>query len=186
MMRKITQIILISIVLQLTILFQASAQFSRVGGGLAFSTGIENADHKTGNPGINARGVFELGEKFWIIPGLTFYMPGKRQHNTFGMGTTMFAIVDADAVFALASEKTILFYALAGGNLSYLRSSFDSGDATTTYMPALNIGTGIEMIIEKDVNAFAQVKGVIGSYSQYIAISIGVHYYITGRRYRTW
>ena len=186
MMRKITQIILISIVLQLTILFQASAQFSRIGGGLAFSTGIENADHKTGNPGINARGVFELGEKFWLIPGLTFYMPGKRQHNTFGMGNNMQATVYADAFFALASEKTILFYALAGGNLSYLRSSFDSGDATTTYMPALNIGTGIEMIIEKDVNAFAQVKGVIGSYSQYIAISIGVHYYITGRRYRTW
>ena len=186
MIRKITKIILVAIVLQFTLMSYASAQFSRLGGGLAFSTGIENEDHKTGNPGINARGVFELGEKFWIIPGLTFYMPGKRQHNTFGMGKTMFATIDADAVYALASENTLLFYALAGGSLSYIRSSFDAGDATSTYMPGLNIGTGIEMIVEKDLNAFAQVKGVIGSYSQYIAISIGVHYYIKGRRYRTW
>ena len=186
MIRKITKITLISMVFQLIVFSLASAQFTRAGGGLSFSTGIENEDHKTGNPGINARGVFEFGEKIWLIPGLTFYMPGKRQHNTFGMGTTLFATLDADAIIALASEKTILFYALAGGNLSYLRSSFDSGDATTTYMPALNVGTGIEMIIEKDLNAFAQLKGVIGSYSQFIAINIGIHYYIKGRRYKTW
>ena len=112
MIRKISKFILISIIFQLAILSQAGAQLSRVGGGLAFSTGIENSDHKTGNPGINARGVFELGEKFWLLPGFTFYMPGKRQHNIKGMGTTLFATVDADAVYALASENTILFYAM--------------------------------------------------------------------------
>ena len=48
-----------------------------------------------------------------------------------------------------------------------------------------NIGTGIEMIIERDWTAFAQIKGVIGSY-KFVAINIGVHYYISGRRYKTW
>ncbi len=91
-----------------------------------------------------------------------------------------------NATYTLATEKTILFYALAGANLSWLRSSFESGISSSDIMPALNVGTGIEMIVEKDVNAFAQIKGVIGSYSQYVAISIGVHYYISGRRYKTW
>jgi hypothetical protein len=164
------------------------AQFTRIGGGLSFSTGIENDDHKTGNPGLNARGVLELSEKFWVVPQLTFYMPGKRQHSTFGMSTTVFGTLDADVTYAMASEGAILFYALAGPNISFLSTSFKSGDfpAENKVMPALNIGTGIEMIIEKDINAFAQVKGVIGSYSQYLAINIGVHYYFSGRRYKTW
>ncbi len=163
-----------------------SAQFTRIGGGLSFSTGIEDDDHKTGNPALTARGVVELGDKFWLVPELSFYMPGKRQHNTFGMATTLFGSIDADVTFTLATEKTILFYALAGSNLTFLRSSYESGDASSKLMPALNIGTGIEMIVSKDLNGFAQIKGVIGAYSQYLAISIGVHYYLKGRRYRTW
>ena len=88
----------------------------------------------------------------------------------------------------MATEKTILFYALAGANLSMMSTSFESGDIgnENKFMPALNVGTGIEMIIERNFNAFAQVKGVIGTYSQHLVISIGVHYYIKGRRYKSW
>jgi hypothetical protein len=159
--------------------------FTRVGGGLAFNTGIENADHKTGNPGINVRGVLELGEKFWLIPGATVYLPGKRQGST-----TFFSSFDADFTYSLAKEKSILFFALAGVNLSYVSTKFDVRERESNLLPGLNIGTGVEMIIERDWTAFAQIKGVIGSYEQevsaYIAINIGVHYYISGRRYKTW
>ena len=184
MIRKNIKITLSVLIILISV--SSSAQFTRFGGGLSFSTGIENEDHKTGNPGINARGVLELGEKLWLVPGLTFYMPGKRQHNTYGQATTMFGILDADFTYTLATEKSVLFYALAGGNLSYLSTKYKSGDATSKLMPALNVGTGIEMIIEKEWTGFAQIKGVVGSYEQYLAISIGVHYYITGRRYKTW
>lgn len=186
MIRKTTKTILITFIVLFSLSATSGAQFTRIGGGLSFSTGIEDVDHKTGNPGITARGVLELGDKFWLIPGVTFYMPGKRQHNTYGMATTTFGTLDADITYRMATEKTILFYALAGANLSYLNTSYKSGDSSSKLMPALNIGTGIEMIVEKDFNAFAQIKGVIGSYKQYLAISIGVHYYIKGRRYKTW
>lgn len=163
-----------------------SAQLSRVGGGLSFNSGVENYDHKTGNPGLTARGVVELGEKLWLVPELGFYLPGKRQHNIYGMGTTMFGTVDANVTYSIAKEGTILFYALGGANFTMLSSKFDTGSRTNNFMPALNIGTGIEMIVEQDINAFAQIRGVVGSYAQYVVISIGVHYYISGRRYRTW
>ncbi len=172
---------LITFFLLFVLNFYASGQFTRVGGGLSFTTSIENLDHKTGNPGINARGVVELGDKFWLIPELSFYLPGKRQYST-----TLFGTVDANVTYTLAKEKTILFYALAGANFSCLRTSFDAGNSISDLMPALNVGTGIEMIVEKDINAFAQIKGVIGSYSQYIAINIGVHYYFKSRRYKSW
>ena len=130
----------------------------------------------------------ELGEKFWLIPAITFYMPGKRQSNTYGLETTFFGTIDADLTYALTHEGTILFYALAGANLSLVSSSFKSGDfpSSSKAMPALNVGTGIEMIVEKNLNAFAQLKGVVGSYSQYLVIGIGVHYYFNGRRYKSW
>jgi hypothetical protein len=165
--------------------YVSHAQLTRVGGGLSFSSGIEDFNHKTGNPGLTGRGVIEIGEKFWVVPELSFFLPGKRQHNTFGMATTMFGTIDANATYAIAKEGTILFYALAGGNLSIISSKFDASERTTDLLPAFNIGTGIEMIVEQDINAFAQVRGVIGSY-QYVMISLGVHYYISGRRYRAW
>jgi hypothetical protein len=188
MIRRITKTIPSTLIVLLGLSSVSSAQFNRIGGGLSFSTGIENVDHKTGNPGLCARGVMEFGEKFWVIPALTFYMPGKRQHNTYGMATTWFGTIDADVTYAMAHEGTILFYALAGANVSLLSTSFKSGDypSASKVMPALNVGTGIEMIVEKNLNAFAQVKGIIGSYSQYLVISIGVHYYFSGRRYKSW
>ena len=188
MICKITKNSVTAFIILFALSAGSSAQFTRIGGGLSFSTGIENVDHKTGNPGIVVRGVFELGEKLWVVPGLTFYMPGKRQHNTYGMATTMFGTFDADVSYAMAHEKSILFYALAGANLSLLSTSFKSGDfpTETKLMPALNVGTGIEMIVEKNLNAYAQIKGVIGGYSQYLVISIGVHYYFNGRRYKSW
>jgi hypothetical protein len=181
MISKTTQFSLATLILLLVCSSAYPVDFTRVGGGLAFSTGIEDADHKTGNPGINARGVLELGEKFWLVPQLTFYMPGKRQGST-----TLFTSFDTDVTFTLATEKSILFYALAGANLSYVSTKYDVRPKESKLMPALNVGTGIEMIIEKDWTAFAQIKGIIGSYKQYVAIGIGVHYYISGRRYKTW
>ncbi len=180
MIRKTTKIGLLSLLFLFTISSAYSVDLTRVGGGLSFSSGIEDANHKTGNPALTARGVLELGEKFWLVPGLTFYLPGKRQGST-----TMFSTFDADVTYTLATEKTILFYALAGGNLSYVSTKYDVKEKESQFFPALNIGTGIEMIIEKDWTAYAQIKGVIGSY-KFVAINIGVHYYISGRRYKTW
>lgn len=181
MMQSNAKIFLLSTFLLLAVSSAFCVEFTRLGGGLTFSTGIEDENHKTGNPALTARGVLELGEKFWLVPGLSLYLPGKRQGST-----TQFYTFDADVTYSLATEKTILFYALAGGNLSYVSTKFDVRPKESKLFPALNVGTGIEMIIEKDWTAYAQIKGVIGSYKQFIVINIGVHYYISGRRYKTW
>lgn len=184
MNRNIT--LLFAIAFLLTLSLSTNAQFSRVGGGLSFSTGIENDEHKTGNPGLTARSVIELGEKLWFLPEATFFMPGRRQHGLYGMGTTLSGTVDADVTYTLATEGSLLFYALGGVNMTWLRTNYEDGPKYTTLFPALNLGTGIEMIVEKDINGFAQIRGVAGLDRQYLVISIGVHYYISGRRYRTW
>ena len=165
------------------------AQFTRIGGGLTFSPGIDNITYKTGNPGFNARGVLDLADRFWAVPSLTFYVPKSRTTSEGDKQTTWFFAFDGDITFTMATEKTLLFYALGGFNITNLYSSFksDNPELGSSYevLPGLNIGTGIEMIVADDINAFTQIKYVIGKY-QHLVISIGVHYYISGRRFKTW
>jgi hypothetical protein len=165
------------------------AQFTRIGGGLTFSPGVDNITYKTGNPGFNARAVIDLADRFWAVPSLTFYVPKSRTSSAGDKQTTMFFSFDGDVTFTLATEQTILFYALAGFNITNLYSSFKSEDpdlgSSYEVLPGLNIGTGIEMIVADDFNAFTQIKYVVGKY-QHLAISIGVHYYISGRRFNKW
>jgi hypothetical protein len=168
------------------------AQFTRIGGGLCFSPGIDNITYETGNPGLNARGVFEINEKLWVIPSLTFYMPKSRTEQSTGdIRKTFFGSFDANATYTLTTESTLLFYALGGLNLTGLYSAYTTDDPTlenqAEFLPGINIGTGIEMIVMEDINAITQIKYVVGKPpAQYLVISLGVHYYITGRRFRKW
>ena len=170
----------------------ANAQFTRIGGGLTFSPGIDNQTYETGNPGFNIRGVYELGDNFWAIPSLTFYAPKKRtDQNTGDTRKTFFGSFDANVTYTLTKESTLLFYALGGLNLTGISSTYNSDDPAlenvSEFLPGVNIGTGIEMLVMDDLNAITQIKYVIGKPpAQYLVISIGVHYYITGRRYRSW
>ena len=186
---KTTQFLIFAFVLIMMIPLTSRAQLTRVGGGLTFSPGVDNLTYKTGNPGFNGRVVLEMADRFWAVPSLTFYVPKNRTSTAGDKQTTWFFTFDGDITFTLATEKTLLFYALGGISITNLYSSFDSenpelGNSYEVF-PGLNIGTGIEMIVAEDINAYTQVKYVVGKY-QYLAISIGVHYYISGRRYRTW
>lgn len=189
MTKKTTRHFFLAVILTMMIPTVTEAQFTRIGGGLTFSQGIDNTTYKTGNPGFHGRGVIELADRFWAVPSLTFYMPKSRTSNTADKQTTWFFCFDGDVTFTLATEKTLLFYALAGFNITNLYSSFnsDNSELENSYevVPGLNIGTGIEMIVADDINAFTQIKYVIGKY-QHLVIAIGVHYYISGRRFNKW
>ncbi len=163
-------------------------QFNRFGGGLTFNSPINNSDLNIGNPGFNFRGVMEINENFFVIPSITFQLPKKRIYQD-GEKKTYFGSLDADLTYTLATEKQLLFYALAGVDFTNVYNIWNTEvpDLENKYeiLPGFAIGTGIEMIVEKDINAFAQVKYIIGKYQQ-LVIYIGVHYYFKGRKYRTW
>ena len=192
-MNKKTQTIFVAALLG-CLLFSADvkAQFTRIGGGLTFSPGVDNLTYKTGNPGFSFRGVFELGDKFWAIPSLTFYIPKTKTELSSGdTRRTFFSSIDANVTYTLTTESTLLFYALGGVNLTGLYSAYKSDDPERENifkaLPGVNIGTGIEMLVADDINSFIQIKYVVGiPPSQYLVISVGVHYYITGRRYKSW
>jgi len=165
------------------------AQFNRFGGGLAFNSPMNSPDLEIGNPGFNARGVMELGDAFFIIPELTFQIPKKKTYNDGSQKKTTLLNVDVNVTYTLATEGTLLFYALLGPGLSNIYTKWDTDDPAfesgMEFVPGLSVGTGIEMIVEKDINAYAQVKYTVSQYQQ-LVICIGVHYYFSGRRFRKW
>jgi hypothetical protein len=165
-------------------------QFNRFGGGLTFNTPVSNSDLTIGNPGIHLRGVMELGDKFFVIPSITFQIPKTKTYSSpYSEKMTFLGSLDADLTYKLETEKQLLFYALAGANFTNIYESWNTEvpDVENEYefQPGLGIGTGIEMIVEQNINAYAQVKYIIGKYQQLI-IFIGVHYYFKGRKYRAW
>ncbi len=165
-------------------------QFNRFGGGLTFNSPINSPDITIGNPGIHLRGVMEINEKFFVIPSVTFQIPKTKTYSDpYGEKMTFLGSLDADINYKLTTEKQLLFYALAGANFTNIYESWNTEDPDFEneyeFLPGLGIGTGIEMIVERDLNAYAQVKYIIGKYQQLI-IFIGVHYYFGGRKYRTW
>lgn len=166
-----------------------SAQFNRYGGGLSFTTGVDDPTARTGNPGLLIRGVYEIKRKIFIVPGLTFYMPKTVTDQFNNSRTTWFTTFDVDGQYAIAKEKQLLFYAMAGLNLTNLTNKFKGDDPAfeneSNFEPGFNFGTGIEMIVDKDFNAFAQIRYTVGLYEQ-LVISLGAHYYIETRRFRNW
>jgi hypothetical protein len=165
-----------------------SAQLTRFGGGLCFSTGIDQPPVETGNPGLNLRAVYEINDKMFILPALTFYAPKRVSYPIFDL-QTYYGHVDAWFGYSIAHQKQIMFYAIAGPNLTGLYKSFKTDDPNyksgSDISPGVSIGTGVEMIINMNFNAYAQVHYIIGKYQQLI-ISIGTHYYFEGRRYKSW
>jgi len=165
-------------------------QLNRFGGGLCFSTGIKIKDPpaETGNPGFNLHGVYEINDKFFIIPALAFYVPKKTTFTRLDL-TAYYGHIDAWFGYNLAHEKQIMFYAIAGPDLTGLYKSFKTDNPAYKnefdFSPGVAIGTGTEMIINMNFNAFAQVHYIIGKYQQLI-ISIGVNYYFEERRYKSW
>lgn len=170
-------------------LFPLDAQLNRMGGGLAFNTPIASPDLHIGNPGFNIRGVYEINRKFFVIPSVTFQVPKKKHYDEGIDKLTFFTSLDANVTYALAIEKQLLFYALVAPNFTNIYTSWEpeSDDLKNKYefCPGLGIGTGIEMIVEGNVNAYTQIEYILGKYQQ-LVIFIGIHYYFKGRIRRIW
>lgn len=180
---------LVSVVLYFFSAGPVLAQLNRFGGGLCFSTGIEDIDLVvTGNPGFNFRGIYEINDRWFILPVLSVYVPKTSSYPDVNL-TAYYGHIDAFIGFQLAHEKQIMFYAIAGPDLTNLYQSFETDNPVYQnkyeVFPGVSVGTGIEMIIDMNFNAFAQVNYILSKYQQLI-ISIGAHYYFDGRRYKSW
>lgn len=157
------------------------AQFTKAGGGLAVGTGTYFNDatgdqsHRTGNPAINFKGIYEISLPLHISPSFNIFMPGVTDNFEERRLISAF-LFDIDAHYVFNSLDRFEFYGLGGLNITVLRnkskydfpvSDFDPGASTESAL-GLNIGVGSYMKMAEQLDVFAEVKYIVSGRSQFI------------------
>lgn len=162
------------------------AQFTKAGGGLAVGTGTYfngasgDQTHRTGNPAINFKGIYEISLPLHISPSINIFMPGVTDLNDIKRIISAF-LFDIDAHYVFNSLDQFEFYGLGGLNITVLKSKwkydFPSADldpdASTESALGLNIGAGSYMKMTEQLDLFAEVKYILSGRSQFI-VTAGV------------
>ena len=166
-----------------------SAQLDRIGGGLAFSSGIDYNHYRTGNPGLWIKPYFRVLPKMYLIPSVTIFNRYKRTTFTEEVRNYMFH-GDVDLQYQVFQQDEIKIVLMAGLNATGLISRYDMlvdvGDPLDNISDlglGANIGAGLEMIINNYYDAVLTTKYVAGTYSQFV-INLGVLYYINPKQHR--
>jgi opacity protein-like surface antigen len=170
----------------------SNGQFTKLGGGLGFTSGypFQNTTgdyNKSGHLYVSLKGIVELSLPFHLSPSITFFAPHvtKISPGRYTVSTLMF---DVNGHYVVNSLDKFEFYGLAGFNilLSWKKtvntySTFSETTKEQDNALGLNIGAGANMKITQQIDLFAEAKYVIygkdklffSNYNQFM-VSAGV------------
>lgn len=168
------------------------SQFSRFGGGLSFSSGVDFNGGRTGNPGITIKGYYKGNDRLSIVPALTVFSPNNKGNFSYKLTNYMFHI-DLDGQYGIMKEDQIVLYGLAGINattiVSRYKSLIDVGgvqlENDSSIRPGINLGAGLKLYVNKAFSGYLQTKYTAGGFNQ-LVISLGAIYHPEGNYRRKW
>ena len=168
----------------------SSAQVHRIGGGLAFASGINFNYGETGNPGITLKTWIALDKRsvFNIVPSISAFNRYRLETGYMILTNYMFQ-GDLDAQYLVFQEGTVRAVVFGGGNFTYLTSFYEplviTGNETITdksdYSIGANLGAGLELRMSPKWDFMVSGKYIFSKYSQFI-ISVQAVYYFKSRR----
>jgi hypothetical protein len=161
-----------------------NAQFTKVGGGLFFSSGYHfhnmNIDNnKSGNLGLSLKGIYKINVPIEISPSFTIFLPPhvyKFQMEKTTVTTMMF---DINGHYIFNALDKFEFYGLAGIDILLgWKKDYYGGTAPETFKEkdnalGLNLGAGSYMKITDQFNAFLEAKYIFSKYHQ-VMVNAGV------------
>lgn len=162
-----------------------NAQFTKVGGGLTAGTGIafhnetDMKDHRTTNPALTFKGIYEVTLPLHISPSFTWYYPrvtktifSQEQSSKHVISALM---ADVNGHYVINSLNRFEIYALAGLNFTFIKSKWTSeyfGDVTTSKESdnslGLNLGAGTYIKMTNQFDLFAEAKYILSRYDQLV------------------
>jgi hypothetical protein len=156
-----------------------NAQFTKVGGGLAFTSGyyfhgMKYDYNKSGNIALNLKGIYKINVPVQIAPSFTFLYPHtlKNINENTTVTTTMF---DIDGHYVFNSLDKFEFYGIAGLDilLAWKRTKY-LGTAPATYKESdnafgLNVGAGSYMKLTDQFDLYFELKYLLSKRSQFMA-----------------
>jgi len=176
-----------------TITMVANAQLTRLGGGVAITTGFsfnhqEEDSYRCGPAGLFLKGIYEASQTLHIVPSLTFMLPNITKESEIqehdvrrSVSCLMF---DLNGHYIINSFVPLEFYGLAGLNINYamLRHVSTSGVSSDTFNQSdnalgLNIGAGTYIRAGKKLDMCIEMKYIISKYTQ-IVLNAGILFYL--------
>ena len=174
--------------LALIITVKISAQVPALGGGLAFSSGIDVNGLSTGNPGIYGKAYLKFGKQMKIVPSISAFRPGKR--TDLGLGTTLknyMFMGDLDLHYSVFYNKPLRVILFTGINTTAVISKWDNlvgvAENKNEISPGLNLGGAIYMFVNNSFDAYVSGKYIAQKSGQAV-INLGIIFYPEGLRRR--
>jgi outer membrane protein X len=158
-MKKIALMILLTV----AVATASNAQTPiHVGGFLGYGSD----EIKRGNFGFIAE--FMLNDKMAISPDLTFYFP--KDENNYKL---KWYEINGNFNYYFVNTSSVGFYGLAGLNFTHARAKFDNGNDSGNGEVGINLGFGLNFIVNDKIQPFTQMKYVVSDYD-HASILFGV------------
>ena len=159
-----------------------NAQFTKIGGGVTYTTGLHYNNEKTGSQadlhrspflGFFITSIYEITLPIHIAPSFTYFIPRTNEisNQTFVEKTRVSSMMfDINGHFVFNSLDRFEFYSLAGMDvlltgIKWLGTESKDHDNAI----GLNLGVGSYMKIAQQVDLFLEAKYVVSKYGQFMA-----------------
>jgi opacity protein-like surface antigen len=173
---------ILTILLVISALAVTNAQFTKVGGGLALSSGFPFHNmpwdaNKSGNMALSFKGIYEINTPVHISPSFTIFYPHitKNSSDKTVVSTMMF---DVNGHYVFNSLDKFEFYGLAGLDilLAKKKETFESSPSNTESDNALgiNLGAGTYMKITEQFDIYGEAKYIFNNKYNQFMVNAGI------------
>jgi outer membrane protein X len=174
--------LILTFLLIFAVLIIADGQFTKIGGGLAMSSGFRFHDqlmtgNRSGIIAVSVRGIYRISEPFQISPSFCFFLP----HVTSGQlskHTISSMMFDINGHYILTSSGSFEFYGLGGIDILFASDKYSSSGSPsnkeTDNTLGLNLGIGTGLKIGEKFGIYSEVKYIFNDKYNQFMISAGV------------
>lgn len=175
--------LLFSFLMAVTAFSVVNAQFTKIGGGLDFTSGykfhkMDFVGNKSGNFAITLKGIYKINVPLQISPTFTFLFPHVyKTPDGYEKDIVTTMMLDVNGHYVFNSLDRFEFYGLAGLDvLLGWRNTKYTGE--TPYKESdnalgLNVGIGSNMKLTNQFDLYAEAKYLVSKYSQ-IMVNAGI------------
>jgi hypothetical protein len=172
----------LTLVLIITVAGAVDAQFTKVGGGLALSSGFPFHNqtwdaNRSGIMAVSFKGIYEINVPLHIAPSFTVFYPHitKEQLITTKVSSMMF---DVNAHYVFNSLDKYEFYGIGGLDilLATKKEKYEGSPAFKESDNALglNLGVGTYMKMTETMDIYGEAKYVFNNKYNQFMLNVGV------------
>ena len=163
--------------LMFAVMVIVNSQFTKIGGGIALSSGFRFHDQlMTGNRSstiaVSFKGIYKISEPFQISPSFGFFLPHATSEQ-LSKQTVSSMMFDINGHFILNPSGSIDFYGLAGIDILFISDKYSSGGSPsnkeTDNALGLNLGIGTCLKISEKLGIYGEAKYIFNDkYNQFM------------------